>query len=206
MKRSVTAFVLAALIMGSLPALASSPVQPRRATIEPVASIAPTPTMALILTPPTDPAAPYRRMAVAPTPLPTVEEAFAWARTQLTAREYSCLRAIAWHESRDIPGGKPGAKAWGLFQAKPAEKMRSAGADWRTNPMTQVRWAITYARSRYGSFCVGAARKFGWCQAGRRTLIGGLDIPHALSPARPGLAGAECSRRHGVWHNSRGWW
>jgi hypothetical protein len=29
--------------------------------------------------------------------------------------------------------------------------MRSAGADWRTNPVTQIKWGLNYIDSRYGS-------------------------------------------------------
>jgi len=33
----------------------------------------------------------------------------------------------------------------------PASKMRSAGADWRTNPATQIKWGLKYIKGRYGS-------------------------------------------------------
>lgn len=33
----------------------------------------------------------------------------------------------------------------------PASKMASAGADWRTNPATQIRWGLNYIKGRYGS-------------------------------------------------------
>lgn len=41
---------------------------------------------------------------------------------------------------------------YGLCQATPGGKMASAGADWATNPVTQLRWCSGYARSRYGSW------------------------------------------------------
>ncbi|MFI9598534.1 transglycosylase SLT domain-containing protein [Streptomyces sp. NPDC052043] len=54
--------------------------------------------------------------------------------------------------------------AYGLVQALPASKMSSAGADWRTNPRTQIKWGLHYMKSRYGS--PAAAWKFwrahGW--------------------------------------------
>ena len=31
--------------------------------------------------------------------------------------------------------------------------MASAGADWATNPETQIRWGLGYIRDRYGSPC-----------------------------------------------------
>ncbi|MFJ3220053.1 lytic transglycosylase domain-containing protein [Kitasatospora sp. NPDC086801] len=43
--------------------------------------------------------------------------------------------------------------AYGLVQALPGTKMASAGADWRTNPATQIKWGLDYMNSRYGSPC-----------------------------------------------------
>jgi uncharacterized protein YabE (DUF348 family) len=42
--------------------------------------------------------------------------------------------------------------AYGLPQSLPADKLASAGADWRDNPVTQLRWANNYAVGRYGSW------------------------------------------------------
>lgn len=54
-------------------------------------------------------------------------------------------------------GWKPGAAnsysgAYGLCQSLPASKMASAGADYLTNPVTQLRWCSGYAEGRYGSW------------------------------------------------------
>ena len=51
----------------------------------------------------------------------------------------------------------PGAEAsnqvgYGICQATPGNKMASAGSDWRTNPVTQLKWCNGYALSRYGSW------------------------------------------------------
>lgn len=43
------------------------------------------------------------------------------------------------------------AVGYGLCQSTPANKMASAGADWATNPATQVAWCTSYALARYGS-------------------------------------------------------
>jgi hypothetical protein len=42
--------------------------------------------------------------------------------------------------------------------------MATAGADWRTNPATQIIWAIGYMEKRYGSPCKAWAfkRSHGW--------------------------------------------
>jgi hypothetical protein len=47
----------------------------------------------------------------------------------------------------------PSSGAYGIPQALPASKMASAGADWRTNPATQVRWGLGYVKNTpgYGS-------------------------------------------------------
>jgi len=41
---------------------------------------------------------------------------------------------------------------YGLCQSTPAIKMESAGADWRTNAVTQMKWCNSYAMDRYGSW------------------------------------------------------
>lgn len=45
-----------------------------------------------------------------------------------------------------------GSGAYGLGQALPASKMAPWGADYMTNPITQLRWANAYAVGRYGSW------------------------------------------------------
>lgn len=42
--------------------------------------------------------------------------------------------------------------AYGLCQALPANKMASAGGDYTTNPVTQLKWCNGYAVSRYGGW------------------------------------------------------
>lgn len=41
---------------------------------------------------------------------------------------------------------------YGLCQSTPAIKMSSAGSDWQTNPITQMKWCNGYAHSRFGSW------------------------------------------------------
>lgn len=43
-------------------------------------------------------------------------------------------------------------RTWGLCQALPGSKMASAGSDWQTNPVTQLKWCHNYAISKYGSW------------------------------------------------------
>lgn len=45
----------------------------------------------------------------------------------------------------------PTSDAYGIPQALPGSKMASAGADWMTNPATQVKWGLGYIKGRYGN-------------------------------------------------------
>jgi uncharacterized protein YabE (DUF348 family) len=49
-------------------------------------------------------------------------------------------------------GSAPATLGYGLVQATPGIKMASAGADWLTNPVTQLEWASSYAVARYGGW------------------------------------------------------
>lgn len=44
-----------------------------------------------------------------------------------------------------------GSGAYGICQALPGSKMATAGADWATNPVTQLRWCSSYA-NKYGGW------------------------------------------------------
>lgn len=48
--------------------------------------------------------------------------------------------------------GVPTSGGYGLGQATPGSKMAGAGADWATNPVTQLKWASGYAIGRFGSW------------------------------------------------------
>lgn len=50
------------------------------------------------------------------------------------------------------PASVPSGLGYGLGQATPGTKMAPFGADWMTNPVTQLRWATSYAVGRYGSW------------------------------------------------------
>jgi len=45
----------------------------------------------------------------------------------------------------------PSSGAYGIPQSLPANKMASAGADWMTNPATQIRWGMGYIKSVYST-------------------------------------------------------
>ncbi|MEZ5098039.1 MAG: hypothetical protein R2731_19335 [Nocardioides sp.] len=52
-----------------------------------------------------------------------------------------------------VNADNPYSSAYGIPQALPGSKMASAGPDWATNPVTQIRWGLGYIRDRYGSPC-----------------------------------------------------
>lgn len=83
-------------------------------------------------------------------------ETKAWARAKLGDTQYTCLASIVRHENgRWDPTryNTGGSGAYGIPQALPGSKMASAGADWRWNRITQVKWMISYVNRRYGSAC-----------------------------------------------------
>ncbi len=68
--------------------------------------------------------------------------------------QFSCLDPLWSGESGwRINADNPSSSAYGIPQALPGSKMSSAGADWATNPVTQIRWGLGYIRDRYGSPC-----------------------------------------------------
>ncbi|EST24028.1 transglycosylase SLT domain-containing protein [Streptomyces roseochromogenus] len=68
------------------------------------------------------------------------------------AAQFNAFSKIVSHESGWNPTATNSSSgAYGLVQALPASKMASAGADWKTNPATQIKWGLDYMNSRYGS-------------------------------------------------------
>ncbi|MFI6929393.1 transglycosylase SLT domain-containing protein [Streptomyces sp. NPDC050287] len=68
------------------------------------------------------------------------------------AAQYNAFSKIVDHESGwNTTATNSSSGAYGLVQALPGSKMASAGADWKTNPATQIKWGLNYMNSRYGS-------------------------------------------------------
>ncbi|MFJ3728333.1 transglycosylase SLT domain-containing protein [Streptomyces sp. NPDC090045] len=66
--------------------------------------------------------------------------------------QFAAFDKIISHESGwDHTATNASSGAYGLAQALPASKMASAGADWKTNPATQIKWGLDYMNERYGS-------------------------------------------------------
>lgn len=65
--------------------------------------------------------------------------------------DFGYITYIVDHESNwDPKATNPESGAYGLPQSLPGSKMASAGSDWRTNPITQLRWMKGYVNSVYG--------------------------------------------------------
>ncbi|WP_218020175.1 transglycosylase SLT domain-containing protein [Nocardia anaemiae] len=76
----------------------------------------------------------------------------ALALTVVPLHQFPAFDAVITHESGwDVFAINPESGAYGLGQALPAEKMQTHGADWRFNPLTQIRWTYDYMNARYGS-------------------------------------------------------
>lgn len=65
-----------------------------------------------------------------------------------------CLEKLWDRESHwNVSSSNSSSGAYGIPQAVPGSKMASVGADWKTNPETQIRWGLNYIKSRYKTPC-----------------------------------------------------
>ncbi|MFC8230516.1 lytic transglycosylase domain-containing protein [Streptomyces sp. NPDC057287] len=85
----------------------------------------------------------------------SVAQVQAIARQMMPADQFQCFSNIVDRESGwNYQASNPSSGAYGIMQALPGSKMASAGADWQTNPATQIKWGLSYMNSdRYGSPC-----------------------------------------------------
>jgi hypothetical protein len=68
--------------------------------------------------------------------------------------EYSCLNRLWTKESHwNYKAHNSRSGAHGIPQALPAIKMEVISSDWRTNPVTQIRWGLRYIDIRYETPC-----------------------------------------------------
>jgi hypothetical protein len=79
--------------------------------------------------------------------------------------QYSCLVAL-WNKESGwrVNAHNASSGAYGIPQSLPGSKMASAGADWATNPATQIEWGLGYISGRYGTPCGawGHSQSVGW--------------------------------------------
>ncbi|WP_288784351.1 lytic transglycosylase domain-containing protein [uncultured Microbacterium sp.] len=101
-------------------------------------------------------------------PDPGTAQAVAYSMVQERGwgdEEFACLVALWSKESGwRVNAYNSGSGAYGIPQALPGNKMASAGADWETNPATQVAWGLGYISGRYGTPCGawGHSQSSGW--------------------------------------------
>jgi hypothetical protein len=68
--------------------------------------------------------------------------------------QFTCFDKIITQESNwNVYATNKSSGAYGIPQALPGSKMATAGADWQTNPATQIKWALGYVQGRYGTPC-----------------------------------------------------
>lgn len=68
--------------------------------------------------------------------------------------QWTCLLDLWNRESGWLYDAEnPTSGAYGIPQALPGDKMATAGADWQTNPATQIKWGLTYITQVYGTPC-----------------------------------------------------
>jgi len=68
--------------------------------------------------------------------------------------QFACLDSLWTRESHwNYKAHNYRSGAHGIAQALPADKMSVVGTDWRTNPVTQIRWGIRYSTMRYDTPC-----------------------------------------------------
>lgn len=93
---------------------------------------------------------------------------FGWSGLQWKALLALWQRESGWNHLAD----NPNSDAYGIPQALPGSKMASAGADWKTNPRTQIKWGLGYIKSVYGN----PLRAWSWWNA--RVSHRGQDVGH----------------------------
>ncbi|MEP7025002.1 MAG: lytic transglycosylase domain-containing protein [Actinomycetota bacterium] len=121
------------------PKLATTPVAPPATPLGGAAPGSPAPT---VNAPAPDPGT---AQAIAYQMLPS----FGWKASTY----YGCLDNIWSRESGWRYNAENASGAYGIPQALPGSKMATAGADWATNPATQIKWGMGYIQGRYGNPC-----------------------------------------------------
>jgi hypothetical protein len=74
-------------------------------------------------------------------------------------KQYICLNSLWTKESNwNYKARNKKSGAHGIPQALPASKMSVISTDWRTNPVTQIRWGLRYISIRYETPCNALAK------------------------------------------------
>lgn len=82
-----------------------------------------------------------------------------------SGEQYKCLNTLWTRESSwNYQATNASSGAYGIPQALPGTRMASIAADWRTNPITQMKWGLNYIGERYTTPCnaLDHSNKSGW--------------------------------------------
>jgi hypothetical protein len=75
-------------------------------------------------------------------------------------KQFTCLNTLWTHESHwNYSAHNRRSGAHGIPQALPATKMEVIATDWRTNPVTQIKWGLAYIKARYSTPCNALLKK-----------------------------------------------
>ncbi|WP_369957515.1 phage tail tape measure protein [Levilactobacillus brevis] len=112
----------------------------------------------------------------------------------IPASQFAAYNSIITPESGWNPTvHNPHSSAYGIPQALPGSKMASAGSDWKTNPITQLKWMKSYVNGRYGGIDKALAfrKVHGWYAKGGRPKVGEWSIVGEKGPElfKPDSAG-----------------
>ena len=72
-----------------------------------------------------------------------------WGGSQFQCLDRLWTKESGWQWHAD----NPTSSAYGIPQSLPGTKMASHGADWATNPATQIAWGLDYIADVYGTPC-----------------------------------------------------
>jgi len=83
-----------------------------------------------------------------------IDATYKWSPAQV-----QCLNTLWNRESHwNFQAHNYRSGAHGIAQAMPADKMEVIAMDWRTNPITQIKWGLRYISVRYGTPCAALAK------------------------------------------------
>jgi len=79
---------------------------------------------------------------------------------QWSAMQVRCLDSLWTGESHwNFQAHNYRSGAQGIAQALPPTKMEIVSTDWRTNPVTQIKWGLSYIKARYKTPCKALSHK-----------------------------------------------
>lgn len=105
---------------------------------------------------------------------PEREQCANWAREAGVAEQdlEAAIDLIYRESGCRVDARNSSSGAYGIPQSLPGNKMATFGADWETNPVTQIRWMIDYVNGRYGGW--QQALDYWWCTGTCTSRMGSI--------------------------------